>query len=95
MNKLDTCADHQQRFDVADAWPPAAVLGPGTISYYVAQANLQRTEAIAAAVKYLFAAFKLSFNEPSLDEVPTGVDDSERLGSPKSIGIGKLRNAQF
>jgi hypothetical protein len=88
MNKVDISAEHQLGFDVVKTWPPVPVLGPGTISYYVADAKLQRVQAFKAAFKYLFT-------EPSPDELPNSVDDSRSLASTKSVGLGKLRNAQF
>jgi hypothetical protein len=86
MNKLDTSANDQQGFSVVNVWPP--VLGSRTLSDYHAEAKRHRAQAFMAAIKYIF-------NGHSPDEMRYGVDDSRRLNSPKTIGLGGLRNAQF
>jgi hypothetical protein len=88
MNKLDTFACDQIGVDVVNTWPPVPVLGPGTISFYAAEAKRQRAQAITAAFKHMFI-------EPAPDDLLSGVNESSLIGSPKSVGRDKLRNAQF
>jgi hypothetical protein len=88
MNKLDTFACDQLGVDVVSTWPPVTVLGPGTISFYAGEAKRQRAQAITAAFKHMFI-------EPAPDDLLSGVNESSLIGSPKSVGRDKLRNAQF